>query len=328
MTTGRRLDRVDHSSLPWRIHDIAPDFELVDAWALPARGTLAEFTDLCAIIGDLKPDADESSIVLRALFALRFRLGAYLGWDEDANTLPIPGCVETTLRARLPPDLEAEVEPTAGKLPFRPIFRTDDEWALELSNSTVHAILHVGWVRGDDHTYRGQLGVYVKHRDRIGRPYMAAIGPFRHFVVYPALIRRIDHAWKARDLRRGVVAVIHSAGKFLWIRRGPDVVKPGYWMPPSGSIEPGETAKETIVREMAEELGLAVRPIRQVWQCRTEDAGFMLDWWLTEIEDGEPRTVDGEVAEIRWVTAEEIHELSPTFASHLKFIDDVWPTLG
>ena len=35
-----------------------------------------------------------------------------------------------------------------------------------------------------------------------------------------------------------------------------------------------------------------------------------------------------EVAELRWVTPEEIHDLEPTFAAHLTFVDDVWPTLA
>jgi hypothetical protein len=46
--------------------------------------------------------------------------------------------------------------------------------------------------------YQGQLGVYVKPRGRFGAAYMAAIAPFRHRVVYPALMRQIELAWNAR----------------------------------------------------------------------------------------------------------------------------------
>lgn len=127
--------------------------------------------------------------------------------------------------------------------------------------------------------------------------------------------------------RDGIVAVIHRDGRFLWIKRGPGAVMPGYWAPPSGGVEEGEGPAETVVREMAEELGIEVRALRPVWRCPTEDGGYMLEWWLTEIVSGEPRAADEEVAAVCWVSAEEIHQLAPTFASHMHFIDEVWPTL-
>jgi hypothetical protein len=39
--------------------------------------------------------------------------------------------------------------------------------------------------------------VYVKHRGLLGRLYMALIGPFRHLVVYPSLIRAAVTRWSA-----------------------------------------------------------------------------------------------------------------------------------
>lgn len=322
-----RLHTSEHSDFPWRINTIAADFELVDAWALPAQGRQEEFADLCDIFSNLDPAADDRSSVSSALFAARLKIGELLGWDDETNVLPIPGCDETSLRDRLPPDLPAETDTTAGRLPFRPVYRTDDEWTLESSNSTVHAVLHLAWAPRPDGTYQGQLGVYVKHRGRLGRPYMAAIAPVRHHIVYPALLRRVELAWTARTPRRAVVAVIYEDGKFLWIRRGPDVPKAGYWMPPSGSIEPGEAAAEAVVREMAEELDIEVRPIRELWRCPTEDGGYILEWWLTEITSGEARIANTEVADLRWVTRDEIGQLSPIFAAHLHFIDDIWPSV-
>jgi hypothetical protein len=41
------------------------------------------------------------------------------------------------------------------------------------------------------------MAVYVKPRGRFGRPYMAFIAPFRHWVVYPALMRQIERAWSS-----------------------------------------------------------------------------------------------------------------------------------
>lgn len=136
--------------------------------------------------------------VAHLLFAIRFKLGAWFGWDEETLSLPIPGCSEHSLSERLPSELLGREEPPLLSNGFKRVFRTDTEWAAEISNSTVHAILHLGWVLGEDGRYRGQLGVYVKNRGRFGRTYMTAIAPFRHWIVYPALMRRIDHDWRNR----------------------------------------------------------------------------------------------------------------------------------
>ena len=198
MRNSSRIPTSDHASLPWRINEIAPDFELIDAWLLPTEGTLEEFADLCAIFSKMDPSADRGSGPSRLLFALRDWIGKRMGWDEEVNSLPIPGHTETTLRDRLPEGLAAEANETTEDFPFAPVFRTADEWAVELSNSTVHAVLHLGWVEQQGGRYRGQMGVYVKTRGRLGPLYMAAIAPFRHYIVYPAMMRRIGAAWQAR----------------------------------------------------------------------------------------------------------------------------------
>jgi hypothetical protein len=38
----------------------------------------------------------------------------------------------------------------------------------------------------------------VRPRGRLGKRYMAFIAPFRHGVVYRALLRQIEQAWQAR----------------------------------------------------------------------------------------------------------------------------------
>ena len=59
----------------------------------------------------------------------------------------------------------------------------------------MHGILHVGWVKDGD-AYRGQLAVLVKPNGRFGKAYLAAIAPFRHRLVYPAMLRQIGEAWQ------------------------------------------------------------------------------------------------------------------------------------
>lgn len=197
-----RLPNAEHESHAWRICDIAPDFRLEDVWALPAQGGADDFTKLLEVMASLDP-ANGASRATRVLFRIRLCLGGWFGWDDDAADLPVPGKTETTLSVRLPEDLRntarnLELSSTS----FTPLYRTDTEWAAELSNRTVHAVLHLAWIDQGAGRYRGQMGVYVKPRGPFGAGYMALIAPFRHRIVYPALMRQIEQAWNVRMAQR------------------------------------------------------------------------------------------------------------------------------
>jgi hypothetical protein len=193
-----RLPNAAHEAHPWVIAQIASDFRLLDVWRLPAQGGLDDFATLLEIMAS--GDRADRGRATRALFSLRHRLGAWFGWDDATRTRPVPGRAETTLSARLPEALRGTAtRPDVSSTSFTPLYRTTDEWAAELSNGTVHAVMHLAWVAQDDGLYRGQMGIYVKPRGRLGAAYMALIGPFRHLIVYPALMRQIERAWEARS---------------------------------------------------------------------------------------------------------------------------------
>lgn len=197
-----RLPNSEHESHRWRIAEIAPDFRLEDVWALPARGAAEDFEALLEVMACLDPAHGESAAT-RLLFSLRFRLGGWFGWDDATRELAIPGNAETTLSARLPVDLlHTATNLDRSSYGFRPLYRTDSEWAAELSNRTVHAVMHLAWVNKAEGRYQGQMAVYVKPRGKLGAAYMALIAPFRHRVVYPALMRQIERAWNAKLAQR------------------------------------------------------------------------------------------------------------------------------
>jgi hypothetical protein len=193
-----RLPNAAHEAGPWRIRDIAPDFTVEDVWALPARGGAGDFQALLEDMTAGDP-ASTGSLATRVLWRVRFLLGSWLGWDDAASELPIPGTSEVSLAGRLPDDLRnTAADLDFGSLPFVPLYRTGTEFAAELSNQTVHAVMHLAWADQGGGRYQGQMAVYVKPRGRRGQAYMALIRPFRHAIVYPALIRQIDRAWQAR----------------------------------------------------------------------------------------------------------------------------------
>jgi uncharacterized protein DUF2867 len=61
----------------------------------------------------------------------------------------------------------------------------------------MHGVVHLGWVPDQTGGYRGQMAVLVKPNGPLGTGYMAAIRPFRHLIVYPAMMRAIGRAWRA-----------------------------------------------------------------------------------------------------------------------------------
>lgn len=82
------------------------------------------------------------------------------------------------------------------------MYLTDDEWAAEMGNKTVHGVMHIGWVPDGRGGYRGQMAVLVKPNGLLGAVYMAAIKPFRYVGVYPALIRAIGREWQENAAAR------------------------------------------------------------------------------------------------------------------------------
>lgn len=200
-----RLPEQAHTAQTWRIHRIAPDFRLEDVWALPATGGADEFPRL--VEGFAAAATSESpSLLTRALFALRWKLGALFGWDApETGAGAGPGSRVATLRDRLPADLrDGTTGPRFSALPFTPLYLTTDEFAAEIANQTMHGILHLGWV--PDPTvpggHRGQMAVLVKPNRLLGQAYMLAIRPFRYTIVYPTLMRQINHQWHARPPER------------------------------------------------------------------------------------------------------------------------------
>jgi hypothetical protein len=187
-----RVPVEEHTSRPWRIHEVAAGFEVEDVWALPVTGKADEWRQAAEMMaGD--PGSSPSAIS-RFLFAVRWELGRVFGWD-DTDGRPVP-----TLLDRLPDDLRAAPPPPKGeRSPFTPLFLTDDEYAAEIVNKTVHGVLHLGRIpTGDDGEFTAHMAVLVRPNGRWGRVYLAAIKPFRYLFVYPALMKQIEADWRQR----------------------------------------------------------------------------------------------------------------------------------
>jgi len=128
-------------------------------------------------------------------------------------------------------------------------------------------------------------------------------------------------------MREAVVIVVRRADRFVAIRRAASIAKGGYWSPPTGRLEEGESQADAVRREAAEEIGLAVVPLRKVWECTSADECWRLHWWLASCEQECLLPDPGEVAEAGWVTAAEFLQLSPLFEQHCEFFLHHWETV-
>jgi hypothetical protein len=189
-----RLPSTAHTSQPWRIHELTPDFRVEDVWALKTPGGPGDLHRLVDGIGAGDP-ARGASRTARALWAIRWKLGEFLGWDGPETGL---GSRVPTLRDRLPIDLRDTASPDFSALPFTTLYLVYNEFAAEIANRTMHGVLHLGWVPDRTGGYHGQMAVLVKPNGLLGSVYMAAIRPLRHLIVYPPVIREIERQWHAR----------------------------------------------------------------------------------------------------------------------------------
>ncbi|MQY06570.1 DUF2867 domain-containing protein [Actinomadura macrotermitis] len=192
-----RLPHTEHTARPWRIHELTPGFRVEDVWRYRTPG--AGPGDFPVVLDALEAlgGPGKSGRAVRLLFALRWKLGALLGWDDPKTSL---SARVRSLREDLPPDIPAAAAgtPVPGT-PFTRLYVLDDEYAMELANKTVHAVCHLGWVPSGDGGYELRMAALVKPNGMFGRLYMAFIKPFRYLIVYPEMTRRWERAWRERD---------------------------------------------------------------------------------------------------------------------------------
>ena len=197
-----RVASTAHTAQPWLIHEITPDFRMEDVWALPTPGGPDDFPLLLALLEN-NSFPDDGPVAARLLWRLRWKLGALLRLDRRATGLDtrVP-----SLRTRLPAELrDKSVATQRSGSPFTTLYQLPNEYAGEIANRTMHGVVHLGWVpddtggtgpTGGTGGWHGQMAVLVKPNGALGAAYMALIKPFRHLIIYPAMLRSFERRWQ------------------------------------------------------------------------------------------------------------------------------------
>lgn len=108
---------------------------------------------------------------------------------------------------------------------------------------------------------------------------------------------------------RAAVAVIERGGRYLISRRRSTDHLGGYWEFPGGKRRAGESWEQCIRREVREELGITIRPVRRLapLRFRYPDRAVRLEVFRCQLVDGRPRPLG--CAAVRWAGARRLRRL-------------------
>jgi 8-oxo-dGTP diphosphatase len=102
-------------------------------------------------------------------------------------------------------------------------------------------------------------------------------------------------------------AIIHNVqGQVLIARRCPGKSQEGLWEFPGGKIEPGESIRQCLQRELVEEMGITILPY-EAFGTNEHSYGsthIKLIAWKAEYQGGEIKLVDHDACQ--WVLPEEL----------------------
>lgn len=117
-------------------------------------------------------------------------------------------------------------------------------------------------------------------------------------------------------LMPGAGALVRNAQGHLLLQLRED---DGTWSLPGGAVEPGETPARAVVREVREETGLRVRPVRLAGvlgaQRSTYPNGDEVEYTTVlfdcEVLGGSLSTEDPETARLQWFPPDRLPRLEP-----------------
>jgi hypothetical protein len=184
-----RVSPAEYLSLKLRAHELLRDVPVYDVSVvdLPGGGGGRTVADIRALDSAVAP-----SRIVKALFGVRWFLGRAFGWDRVRMGPEHSLLSHLSERDRR----ESEIAPGTPDGAFRLLYQFPTERLSEIHNATVQGYVCIALARTGT-GYRLYFAVYVIPVSWLTRPYLIAIEPFRRFLLYPAMLRRIRRAWAA-----------------------------------------------------------------------------------------------------------------------------------
>jgi len=104
--------------------------------------------------------------------------------------------------------------------------------------------------------------------------------------------------------------IVDSNGRGLVAKRSQQMSSPGLWEIPGGKIEPGESARDALKRELQEELSVSVSVCESFATAEVliSDRRYTMEAYVCKLIEGECRATEHEV--LRWIIADDVFRLS------------------
>ena len=119
-----------------------------------------------------------------------------------------------------------------------------------------------------------------------------------------------------------VSAIIIQDNKFLVLKRASDSqFAPNEWELVSGFMDNGETAEQTILREVKEELNVSGSILKSlpIYEMNDNDGRWVVIPYLVLLDDNKTIKISDEHSELKWMTIEEMSQFE-YLAETVRFI--------
>lgn len=124
------------------------------------------------------------------------------------------------------------------------------------------------------------------------------------------LVASVDTQSSRKRVHVAVGVISDGAGKILIAQRAAGAHQGGLWEFPGGKVEPGETVRDALRRELLEELALTVVDCEPLLSIAHDysDKSVLLDVWWIDAFSGEPHGREGQP--LRWIDVAELRSVS------------------
>lgn len=123
------------------------------------------------------------------------------------------------------------------------------------------------------------------------------------------------------------VALVDTDGRVLLAQRPPGKQLAGLWEFPGGKVEPGERPEETLIRELAEEIGITVsEPCLAPLTFASypyPDFHLLMPLYICRRWEGMPAPLEGQA--LKWVRPRDLRDqpMPPADAPLIPFLVDL-----
>lgn len=106
---------------------------------------------------------------------------------------------------------------------------------------------------------------------------------------------------------RGIIKIEEGILLIHRIKRKKDGTYREYYVVPGGKMEKNETEEETVIREVKEEVGIIIKPLKKIFEYNSNYDDSIQKFYLCEFIKGEVGTGDG--PELKNILKDEVFEV-------------------